>query len=82
MHFLIFWQFLKSIYCPEYLLLHPLLLHPFAQHFIYINSLIWLHSPPILKISTNPNDTSRHLGTGKVQILVSIYEVLYFNLMM
>ena len=29
--------------------------NPFAQHFIYIKSLIWLHSHPLLKISTNPN---------------------------
>ena len=28
---------------------------PFAQHFMYIESLIWLHSHPLLEISTNPN---------------------------
>ena len=28
---------------------------PFAQHFMYIESLIWLHSHPLSKILTNPS---------------------------
>ena len=36
--------------------------NPVAQHFIYIKSLIWLHSCPLLKISTNPYDPSGCCG--------------------
>ena len=44
----------------------------FAQHFIYIKSLIWLHTHPLLKISTNPNRLVTYLLTVLYFIILGL----------
>ena len=51
-HFLIFLAIFKGHLVSIILISEK---NPYVKHFIYINSLIWLHSHPLSKISTNPN---------------------------
>ena len=51
-HILIFLAIFKSHLLSKILISEK---NPFAQHFIHIKSLIWLHTHPLSKILTNPS---------------------------
>ena len=60
MHFLIFLAIFKSHLLSR---IHISEKNPFAQHFIYIKSLMWLYTPPLLKTLTNPTNSYHLIST-------------------
>ena len=64
-HFLIFLAIFKSHFLSRIPISEK---NSFAQHFLYIKLLIWLHSCPLLKILTYPNGLSWTIMNDRLSI--------------